>query len=183
MNEEPKKWKKGDIGPDGRVFWSYGKKYRNSERWMTLEQYTKEHKRHMDNNRRWREKNVQKLKEQKQRHYLRHSEDHKARLYGWREKNPDRFKEQRRRQYLKKSLSNYNGVSYEAWLQSLPKPHCTLAAIDALTPAPGQTLAELIHELSGYPMETCEMIANPPEPEKLDNPPEPPTLAGGPDLF
>lgn len=31
-----------------------------------------------------------------------------------------------------------------------------------LQPDPGQTLAELIHELSGYAMDVCEQIANPP---------------------
>lgn len=41
MSEEPKKRKRGDIGPDGRVFWAYGKSYKNGEQWITRDRFEK----------------------------------------------------------------------------------------------------------------------------------------------
>ena len=52
--------------------------------------------------------------------------------------------------------------SFTAWLASLTTSSRVFAAIANLTPDPGQTLAQLIHELSGYAMDVCEQIANPP---------------------
>ena len=54
-----------------------------------------------------------------------------------------------------------DGSSYDCWIKSLKLPSKTFAAIANLQPDPGQTLTELIHELSGYAMEVCEQIANP----------------------
>jgi hypothetical protein len=59
------------------------------------------------------------------------------------------------------------------------QPEKTFESIANLQPDPGQTLAELIHELSGYAMEVCEQIANPPVIE--DAPLAQPTPQ--PDLF
>jgi hypothetical protein len=64
-------------------------------------------------------------------------------------------------------------------VSSLFKPSQTFAVIANLQPNPGQTLTELIHELSGYAMEVCEQIANPSVAE--DNPALTPPAA--PDLF
>ena len=38
MNTE-RRWKRGDIGPDGRVFYRYNKGYKNGERWVTGDQF------------------------------------------------------------------------------------------------------------------------------------------------
>ncbi len=73
-----------------------------------------------------------------------------------------------------------NGDSYRVWVSSKTKRMEKLASeIANLTPEEGQTLTELIHELSGYAMEVCEQIANPPVAE--DAPPAQPTPQ--PDLF
>lgn len=72
-----------------------------------------------------------------------------------------------------------DGSSYDCWIKSLKLPSKTFEAIANLQPDPGQTLAELIHELSGYAMEVCEQIANPPVIE--DAPLAQPTPQ--PDLF
>ena len=64
-------------------------------------------------------------------------------------------------------------------MSSLSKSHAVFESIANLQPDPGQTLAELIHQLSGYAMEVCEQIANPPVIE--DAPTAQPTPQ--PDLF
>ena len=66
-------------------------------------------------------------------------------------------KKKRRR----KHFTNEDGSSFNAWIKSLRRPQKTFEIIANLQPDPGQTLAELIHELSGYAMEVCELIANP----------------------
>jgi hypothetical protein len=38
---ETKRWKRGDIGPDGRVFWSYNKTCKNGEHWVTGDKFEK----------------------------------------------------------------------------------------------------------------------------------------------
>ena len=38
---EAKKWKRGDIGPDGRVFLNYSKKCKNGEYWVTVDSFEK----------------------------------------------------------------------------------------------------------------------------------------------
>jgi hypothetical protein len=142
MNQEqqPKKWKRGDIGPDGRVFWKYR---RGRELWKSTEDYNKAHEAMLEMQRRYREQNREALAERK------------------------------RRKSLSKSFSKYDGSSYDLWQKSLIQPEQTGVAIFSLTPDPGQTLAELIHELSGYPMEVCEQIANPPLLDHHEEPAEP----------
>lgn len=39
--EQPKRWKRGDIGPDGRVFLKYSKKFKSGEYWTTPEKLEK----------------------------------------------------------------------------------------------------------------------------------------------
>lgn len=36
-----KRWKRGDIGPDGRVFWGYHKSCKNREFWVSDERFNK----------------------------------------------------------------------------------------------------------------------------------------------
>ncbi len=159
MSAKPRKWKRGDVGPDGRVFLEYRKSCLNGERWQSPEKFAETR---------------EKEKEERRLHRL---------------NNPEKEKENKRRHNAKCSFKKQNGSSYEAWVKSVWGMPKTAAAIDALTPDPGQTLAELIHELSGYPMETCEQIATPPafepepEPEILDNLPPIANLPPAPDLF
>jgi hypothetical protein len=72
-----------------------------------------------------------------------------------------------------------DGSSFESWVSSLIRPTAAFETIANLQPDPGQTLAELIHELSGYAMEVCEQIANPPVIED----PQPAKPTPQPDLF
>ena len=76
-------------------------------------------------------------------------------------------------------FSNEDGSSFDSWIASVSRPNKTFEIVANLQPDPGQTLAELIHELSGYAMEVCEQIANPPVIE--DAPPVKPEPQ--PDLF
>ena len=48
------KWKRGDIGPDGRVFWSYKKGCKNGEWWITQSKF---------------EEQKQKMREQSRKNY------------------------------------------------------------------------------------------------------------------
>jgi len=93
--------------------------------------------------------------------------------------NNEKLKERHRRLRRRKSFIKENGASFQEWLASVCIPSATFEAIANLQPDPGQTLAELIHELSGYAMEVCEQIANPPVAE--DDLPAQPTPQ--PDLF
>jgi (p)ppGpp synthase/HD superfamily hydrolase len=175
MSEE-KKWKRGDIGPDGRVFWAYGKHYRNGERWIDVDRFQQLHEKVTEVTRRYNQENREKLKEQMRR---------------YNQENREKMTEVSRRTTLKKTLQKSTPKTLQQFYASLTRPHITFSAIFSLTPDEGQTLAELIHELSGYPMKLCEQIANPPElepepepepePKPTPEPQPPPVIL--PDLF
>lgn len=97
------------------------------------------------------------------------------------EANKEKMAERNRKYLRQKSFAKEDGSSFQAWLASLYNPNKVkvFEAIANLQPDPGQTLAELIHELSGYAMAVCEQIANPPVIE--DSPALTPPAA--PDLF
>ena len=97
----------------------------------------------------------------------------------YREANKESVVERKRRYERRYGFAKENGSSFQAWSASLKKSNCIFAAIANLQPDPGQTLAQLIHELSGYAMDVCEQIANPPILE--DSPALTPPAA--PDLF
>jgi hypothetical protein len=169
MNEE-KKWKRGDIGPDGRVFWKYKKSYKNGEYWASLDQF-------------------EKLKDKKR-------DEKKQSLHRIRYERPDIYREMARKKVktkrlnrLKKTFQKISPNTLQEFYNLLNSPSHTISAIFSLVPNKGQTLAELIYELSGYEMELCEQIANPPEPEPTVEPkPQPtadpqPVLTILPDLF
>jgi hypothetical protein len=111
-------------------------------------QYRKANKDRMaEVNRKWREANKEKISERGRQH---------------RKANKEKHSELSRRRHRKKVFAKEDGLSYQAWLASLNNPASVIIAIANLQPDPGQTLAQLIHELSGYAMEVCEQIANPP---------------------
>lgn len=105
----------------------------------------------LEQKRRWREANKEANKEKEA--------ERQRRFY---EVNKEKVAEQKRRFYRRKGFARENGSSFEAWVSSVRKPALVFESIANLTPDPGQTLAELIRELSGYAMEVCEQIANPP---------------------
>lgn len=214
MSEE-KKWKRGDIGPDGRVFWAYDKTRKNGEKWIDADRFqhiyekdaerrrryekenrekaTEARRRYKQENRekvaeyqrRFHQENREKVTENKRRYYQKNREKWAEAGRRYYQENREKLSEAGRRRNLKKTLQNSTPETLHQFYALLPQPHHTLAAIFSLTPDEGQTLAELIHELSGYPMELCEQIANPPEPETEPEPtPEPrPKPVILPDLF
>lgn len=137
-------------------------------------------------NRKYAQKKPRKIAEFARRTYQKNKEKILEKAKLWKKENPEKARQVTLRAKLRKTLKKYNATSYDLWLDSIFSPQKTIASILSLTPDEGQTLAELIHELSGYPMELCEQIANPPEPEQepqpemLDNSPPPVIL---PDLF
>jgi hypothetical protein len=153
------KW--GDVREDGLVFWGLRGKL---ERWMTVEQFSKAKNNVLSRNKTRKEVSGSKL-----------FDYHKS----YREKHESLIKERKRHESRKRGFRRENGLSYDYWIKSLNLPSKTFEAIANLQPDPGQTLTELIHELSGYAMAVCEQIANPPVIE--DAPPAQPTPQ--PDLF
>jgi hypothetical protein len=142
------------------VFWGYDKSFAGGIRWMPKEAFAKKCEKEIERNQAYRAKNQENLKEYRR---------------AYKEKNRGKLYDLKRRRILRISFKKNDGASLQCWMGSLKRDWNTFRAIANLTPNPGQTIAELIHELSGYPMEVCEQIANPPEPEILVNP--------GPDLF
>jgi hypothetical protein len=132
-----------------------------------------------EQNRQYREANKEKEAERKRR-YAEANKDKVAEYQRrYEEANKEKMAERSRRRHRQIAFLKEDGLSFQAWLASLKNRTLTFIAIANLQPDPGQTLAELIHELSGYAMEVCEQIANPPVTE--DNPALTPPAA--PDLF
>ena len=48
----PKEWSKGDVRPDGKVFWKYHKTSKNGEYWVTREQFDAKKRQDRANSRR-----------------------------------------------------------------------------------------------------------------------------------
>ena len=144
--------------------------------------------------RRYREANKEAVAEQRRRYLEANKEAVAERKRQYREANKEAVAERARRHYeankeavaegsrrskRRRAFARENGSSFQAWMASLYTSSKVFAAIANLTPDPGQTLTELIHKLSGYAMEVCEQIANPPVIE--DSPALTPPAA--PDLF
>jgi len=154
------KLKRGDVREDEWMFWEM---QRGKEYWVSPKKFADK---------------VAKIADRQRRRYiLRGGQAQGNQQY--RESNKYQIAEYERRRKRRKSFAKENGSSFQAWLASLTQSHKAFPAIANLQPDPGQTLAELIHELSGYPMEVCEQIANPPVIE--DAPRAEPTPQ--PDLF
>jgi hypothetical protein len=113
-------------------------------------------------NRRYREANREKDLERKRRYAESNKEKVAELKRRYHEANKEKNSELGRRRHRRKVFAKEDGSSYQAWLASLKNPAAVIIAIANLQPDPGQTLAELIRELSGYPMDVCEQIANPP---------------------
>ena len=153
--------KRGDVREDGMVFWEMNS---GREWWVTPEKFTHQ---------------LEKIAEQSARRYSFNRDEAKVAMRQYRESNKYQIAEYQRRKKRRASFRKEDGSSFQAWQSSLAQPSKVFAAIANLTPDPGQTLAELIHELSGYAMEVCEQIANPTVIE--DSPALTPPAA--PDLF
>jgi hypothetical protein len=154
------KLKRGDVREDGWRFWEM---QRGKEFWVSPENFTAK---------------VAKIADRQRRRYiLRGGQAQENQQY--RESNKHQIAEYERRRKRRRSFEKEDGSSFQAWIASLTQPHKVFPAIANLTPDPGQTLAELIHKLSGYAMDVCEQIANPPAIEEA--PPTEPTPQ--PDLF
>ena len=130
-------------------------------------------------NRRYREANREKDLGRKRRYAESNKEKVAELKRRYHEANKEKNSELGRRRHRRKVFAKEDGSSYQAWLASLKNPAAVIIAIVNLQPNPGQTLAELIRELSGYAMDVCEQIANPPVIE--DAPPAQPEPQ--PDLF
>ena len=133
----------------------------------------------LERQRRYREANREKDLERKRQWREANREKNLERKRQWREANKEKEAERNRCRKRQIAFLKEDGSSFQAWLASLKNRTLTFKSIANLQPDPGQTLAELIHQLSGYAMGVCEQIANPPvieEPQPTQ--PEPQT-----DLF
>ena len=135
--------------------------------------------RKLEYDRLYREANREALAEKDRRYYEANKEAVAEKKRRYHEANREAMAEQKRRRVRRNAFAKEDGSSFRAWMASLFRTPNVFAAIANLTPDPGQTLTELIHKLSGYSMEVCEQIANPPVIE--DSPALTPPPA--PDLF
>ena len=129
--------------------------------------------------RRYHESNKEKIAEQKRRYQETNKEKIAEQKRRYREANKENVADKKRRKSRRKCFTREDGSSFQSWLAGLYNRSAVFEAIANLQPDPGQTLAELIHELSGYAMEVCEQIANPPVIEE----PQPTQPEPQPDLF
>ena len=129
--------------------------------------------------RRYSEANREKVAERNRRYIEANKEKMADARRRYIEANKEKVAERSRRRKRQIAFLREDGSSFKTWLASLYKKGPVFKSIANLQPDPGQTLAELIRELSGYAMEVCEQIANPPVIE--DAPPAKSTPQ--PDLF
>ena len=115
-----------------------------------------------EQHRQYREANKEAEAEQRRRRYQANKEAVREQKRRYNEANKEALVERNRRYKRRNGFAKENGSSFQAWQASLYNPAKVFEAIANLQPDPGQTLTELIHELSGYAMEVCEQIANPP---------------------
>ena len=149
--------------------------------------FTEQHRRYREANkekvlerhRRYLEANKEAVAKQRRRYIEANKESVREKDRQYREANKEAVAERNRRWTRRNGFAKEDGSSLSAWSASVYNRGKAFAAIANLTPDPGQTLAQLIHELSGYAMEVCEQIANPPATE--DSPALTPPAA--PDLF
>lgn len=154
MMSEERKWKRGDIGPDGRVFAGYVKKCKNGEYWTTPDGYQE-----LKAKRNAREKSHDSAERIKAyRRSDKHKEIERARNRS-RVKSTE-YKAAQRKFNLKRSFRKRDGSSLSSFLKSTIHPAMTLSLIMDIAVPDGKTLVDVIHEFSGYEMSVCEEIAN-----------------------
>jgi hypothetical protein len=165
------------------VFWQYGEQYQNGERWIDADKYKQLYEKEIGQLRRWHQENREKAAEDRRRYRQENREKIAEDRRRYRQENREKVAEVKRRRNLKITLQKSTPKTLQEFYDSLYRPSRVITAIFSLTPDEGQTLAELIRELSGYPMDLCEQIANPPEPEPEPIPEPQPALKILPDLF
>lgn len=74
---QPRKWRRGDVGPDGRVFWAWAKASPNGQYWTSPETF---------------ERLLAKARAAAKAVNEADRENGWARIKGWRKKNPDKVK-------------------------------------------------------------------------------------------
>ena len=116
----------------------------------------------VERNRQYREANKEAVAEKRRQYYEANKEAVTEKRRQYYEANKEAVTEKRRQRTRRNGFAKEDGSSFRAWLASLAQSHKTFEAIANFQPDPGQTLAELIHKLSGYAMDVCEQIANPP---------------------
>ena len=167
--------KRGDVREDGWRFWQISN---GKERWLPPDKFDKYKKTMAEACRRGQKNRPRRCLYNKNTYDKnRDQRINDAKTYYWKNKNT--VVEGNRRRRRARFFEKEDGSSFKSWVSSLSKPHATFESIANLQPDPGQTLTQLIHQLSGYAMEVCEQIANPLVIE--DAPPAQPTPQ--PDLF
>lgn len=124
------RWRRGDIGPDGRIFHKYGRESVNGERWLAPEKFAITHAREVADNKRVRESDREAHNSYRRHRYAADLEKSRARsracakAYYWRnreairertkgraEKNTERFRIWREKN---RERCRENGRAYRA---------------------------------------------------------------------
>lgn len=94
-----RRWKRGDVGPDGRVFMNYAPGYKNGEYWVTAEKFAN----HCEHLRKYRSGRVDKMRESSRlsmrKRYAERREFAIAEVRKYRANHPDRVIQANRRYY------------------------------------------------------------------------------------
>lgn len=97
-----RKWKQGDIGPDGRVFWSYQKICKNGERWIHASKFEERLQKSREACRKCIAANPQKYREIRKKWRDSNPEKNSEINRKWREENREEYREARRKSFKKK---------------------------------------------------------------------------------
>jgi hypothetical protein len=87
---QKKPHKQGDVRDDGRIFWSYNKKSKNGERWVTKDYFNKTRSASVLHSRRWRKTNKEKYHFLQKRYRDANKEKIKLGKQRWYLNNPEK---------------------------------------------------------------------------------------------
>ena len=97
-----RKWKRGDIGPDGRVFWIYNQRCKNGERWVTLEKLAELREKNNEHQRKLHASNTEKAREKCRKWRSANAKKIKEIRRKLRADNPEKFRDLGRKYYAAK---------------------------------------------------------------------------------
>lgn len=121
MQEEPKKWKRGDIGPDGLIFWSYHKDAKNGQQWYSDEKFkeVKARVKAYKQTPKYKEKEAARARDS----YKNNPNKFRERIRQWREKHPDLAREKGRENDRRRCEMNPGLKAKEAreWREKNPE--------------------------------------------------------------
>lgn len=92
VGESPRRYKRGDVRDDGRVFWCYDSSRKNGERWVSKETFAQSRVKNRDAMRKFR-KNFPGRDQETNRRYRERNRDKRVATHrNWRRTNPEKWR-------------------------------------------------------------------------------------------